>query len=61
MDSAPESGLVSPDDRFNRALIENVHPPGWINPTPAGRYHLAVIGAGTAGLVTAAIASALGA
>src|SRR5262249_51015378 len=31
------------------------------NPTPAGRYNLVVIGAGTAGLVTAAAAAGLGA
>jgi pyruvate/2-oxoglutarate dehydrogenase complex dihydrolipoamide dehydrogenase (E3) component len=42
-------------------LVENVHPPGWVNPTPAGRYNLVVIGAGTAGLVTAAIAAGIGA
>ncbi|WP_447980737.1 mercuric reductase [Candidatus Nitrospira bockiana] len=53
--------LVLPDDEHNRALVQNVHPPGWVNPEPKGRYNLVVIGAGTAGLVTAAIASALGA
>ena len=39
----------------------NVAPADWQNPTPAGRYHLVVIGAGTAGLVSAAIAVGLGA
>ena len=53
--------LLLPDDEHNRALEQNVHPPDWINPTPAGGYHLVVIGAGTAGLVTAAVAAALGA
>ena len=38
-----------------------MHPPGWVNPEPRERYHLVVIGAGTAGLVTAAIAAGLGA
>ncbi|MEW6683369.1 MAG: mercuric reductase [Nitrospirota bacterium] len=52
---------ILPDDEHNRALVNNVHPPSWINPEPQGRYNLVVIGAGTAGLVTAAIASALGA
>lgn len=42
-------------------LIENTAPPGWRNPVPSGRYHLVVIGAGTAGLVSAAGAAALGA
>ncbi len=53
--------LMFPDDVHNRALVAHVHPPGWRNPTPADRYHLVVIGAGTAGLVTAAIAAGLGA
>lgn len=53
--------LIEPDDSYNRGLLRNVHPPDWVNPTPAGRYNLVVIGAGTAGLVTAAVAAALGA
>ncbi|MDB5107319.1 MAG: pyridine nucleotide-disulfide oxidoreductase dimerization region, partial [Candidatus Binatus sp.] len=52
---------LAPMDDYNRALIENLHPPGWRNPEPAPRYNLVVIGAGTAGLVTAAGASILGA
>ncbi|MBI3768687.1 MAG: mercuric reductase [Deltaproteobacteria bacterium] len=52
---------VWPEDEHDRALVANVHPPGWVNPTPAGRYNLVVIGAGTAGLVTAAGAAGLGA
>src|SRR4030095_10958800 len=45
----------------NRELIDNVHPADWVNPQPASRYNLVVIGAGTAGLVTAAGAAGLGA
>jgi len=52
---------VQPFDESNRALVENVHPPAWVNPEPSGRYNLVVIGAGTAGLVTAAGAAGLGA
>ena len=55
------SPQVAPFDEFNRALVEHVHPPSWINPTPAGRYNLVVLGAGTAGLVAAAGAAMLGA
>ena len=40
--------------RAQSALLANVHPPDWLNPEPAARYHLVVIGAGTAGLVSAA-------
>ena len=50
-----------PDDEYNRTLRQHVRPPGWRNPTPRERYHLVVIGAGTAGLVTAAAAAGLGA
>ena len=54
-------GSILPQDQYNQELVNNVHPPQWPNPTPSGRYNLVIIGAGTAGLVTAAIASALGA
>jgi pyruvate/2-oxoglutarate dehydrogenase complex dihydrolipoamide dehydrogenase (E3) component len=50
-----------PDDVHNRRLVDQVHPAKWVNPEPAPRYHLVVIGAGTAGLVTAAGAAGLGA
>ncbi|MCA9223814.1 MAG: FAD-dependent oxidoreductase, partial [Planctomycetales bacterium] len=49
------------DDEHDRQLIANVHPSNWTNPRPTGRYNLVVIGAGTAGLVTAAAAAGLGA
>lgn len=58
---APAWGKVWPEDGHNRALVENVHPPGRINPVPASRYNLVVVGAGTAGLVAAAGAAVLGA
>ncbi|MFN0055770.1 MAG: mercuric reductase [Planctomycetales bacterium] len=51
---------ILPDDEFNRALAANVHPHGWVNPTPQGRYNLVVLGAGTAGLITAIGAAGLG-
>jgi len=52
---------TSPADEFNQELVRNVHPLDWGNPKPDGRYNLVVIGAGTAGLVTAAGAAGLGA
>jgi pyruvate/2-oxoglutarate dehydrogenase complex dihydrolipoamide dehydrogenase (E3) component/uncharacterized membrane protein YdjX (TVP38/TMEM64 family) len=52
---------VSPLDQYNQALLAHVHPPTWQNPEPAAHYNLVVIGAGTAGLVTAAGAAGLGA
>jgi len=52
---------LKPTDHYNVTLQSNVHPIDWTNPVPDGRYNLAVIGAGTAGLVTAAGAAGLGA
>ena len=52
---------AQPFDEHNRRLIDNVHPSNWVNPQPSGRYNMVVIGAGTAGLVTAAGAAGLGA
>ncbi len=52
---------VHPLDKHNRELVDNVHPASWNNPEPSGRYNIVVIGAGTAGLVTAAGAAGLGA
>ena len=48
-------------DRWDRELVEQVHPANWTNPVPAAKYDLVVIGAGTGGLVTAAGAAGLGA
>jgi pyruvate/2-oxoglutarate dehydrogenase complex dihydrolipoamide dehydrogenase (E3) component len=48
-------------DIHHQRLVASVRPSDWINPTPSGRYNLVVIGAGTAGLVTAAGAAGLGA
>jgi pyruvate/2-oxoglutarate dehydrogenase complex dihydrolipoamide dehydrogenase (E3) component len=52
---------IEPADEANRALLANVHPSGWVSPEPAPSYDLVVIGAGTAGLVSAAGAAGLGA
>ncbi|HXV80013.1 MAG TPA: mercuric reductase [Candidatus Binatia bacterium] len=49
------------DDAHDKQLIENCHPSRWVNPQPSGKYNLVVIGAGTAGLVSAAGAAGLGA
>jgi len=53
--------VVMPTDTHNARLVSNVHPADWENPAPASCYNLVVIGAGTAGLVTAAGAAGLGA
>ncbi len=56
-----EYGKILPMDSYNETLLDNVHPSDWQNPTPSGRYNMVVLGAGTAGLVTAAICAGLGA
>jgi NADPH-dependent 2,4-dienoyl-CoA reductase/sulfur reductase-like enzyme len=54
--------LLIPDDAHNQKLLQNAHPPSWLNPRADGRrYNLVVLGAGTAGLVSAAGAAILGA
>ena len=55
------SGPPLTSSPHDRELLAHVHPPDWVAPEPAPRYHLVVVGAGTAGLVTAAGAAGLGA
>ena len=57
----PHFPQLLPADEYNLKLAAEVHPSNWKNPTPSDRYNLVVIGAGTAGLVTAAGAAGLGA
>jgi pyruvate/2-oxoglutarate dehydrogenase complex dihydrolipoamide dehydrogenase (E3) component len=57
----PEAPPLQPYDIHNQFLVGNVHPPDWANPEPARRYNLVVVGAGTAGLISAAGAAGLGA
>jgi len=52
---------ILPRDEHNEELQSNVHPRDWTNPEPKSRYDLVVIGAGTAGLICASGAAALGA
>ncbi len=59
--SLPKGFPISPRDQHNELLVNNVQPPDWVNPKPQGRYNLVVVGAGTAGLVTAIGAAGLGA
>ena len=53
--------LIKPVGAHDARLVSNVQPADWQNPSPAPSYNLVVIGAGTAGLVTAAGAAGLGA
>ncbi len=49
------------EDRYDQELAALVAPADWTNPEPDDRYHVVVIGAGTAGLVTAIASAGLGA
>jgi pyruvate/2-oxoglutarate dehydrogenase complex dihydrolipoamide dehydrogenase (E3) component len=57
----PSRVMVAPPDSANAALVRNVAPAAWVAPKAKEKYHLVVVGAGTAGLVSAAIAVGLGA
>jgi pyruvate/2-oxoglutarate dehydrogenase complex dihydrolipoamide dehydrogenase (E3) component len=54
-------GTIEPKDQYNEQLINFVHPADWVNPEPAPKYNLVVIGGGPAGLITASAAAGLGA
>lgn len=53
--------IFEPRDEYNQLLERHVHPVDYENPVPSDCYNLVVIGAGTAGLVTAAGAAGMGA
>lgn len=52
--------LTPPNDVHNTRWQKNARPSAWINPKPAGRYNMVVLGAGSAGLVVAAGTAGLG-
>ncbi len=52
---------IEPWDEHNKKAVSYVHPNDWVNPEPAGKYNLVVIGGGTAGLVSAIGSAGLGA
>lgn len=52
---------VPPMDDYNKEMLSNARPPAWVNPTPEEMYNLVVIGAGTAGIISALGAAGLGA
>ena len=61
MQQRDDPSSTAPQDAHERERLANVHPSAWRNPHPAGRYTLVVVGGGTAGLVAAHAAAALGA
>ena len=61
MKASVESLETSPLDEHNIKLLDLVHPPNHPEPKPAKSYNMVVIGAGAAGLVTAAGSAGVGA
>ena len=55
------AAFAFPQDEHDTQLLSHVRPEGWRNPHPAAGYDLVAIGGGTAGLVSAVGAAALGA
>jgi pyruvate/2-oxoglutarate dehydrogenase complex dihydrolipoamide dehydrogenase (E3) component len=51
---------IHPNDVHNQKLVNNVHPGNWSNPTPEPMYNMVVVGAGTAGLISAIATASLG-
>lgn len=51
---------TAPQDAHERQRIAELRPQGWVNPEPAGRYPLVIVGAGPAGLAAAEAAAARG-
>lgn len=60
MTGPPEEPRIRPDDEHNRCLLEQVHPPDWVDPEPHPRYDLVVVGGGSGGLVSSAISAGVG-
>ena len=50
-----------PGADFDATAANLLAPADYVNPTPADKYHLVVIGAGPAGLITAIGAAGIGA
>ncbi len=61
VDTNPDHSPVTPLDDHNRRLLDHVRPSDWTNPERAALYDLVVVGAGTGGLICAAVGAGLGA
>jgi pyruvate/2-oxoglutarate dehydrogenase complex dihydrolipoamide dehydrogenase (E3) component/uncharacterized membrane protein YdjX (TVP38/TMEM64 family) len=59
--SESESVETPPIDDHDRRLLDAVHPSNWTNPEPREVYDLVVVGAGSGGLISAAVGAGLGA
>jgi len=53
--------VLTDPEYAERALLHNIHPSEWVNPRPAARYNLVVLGGGYGGILTALEAARAGA
>ena len=52
--------LSTPQDAYEDRRLAALHPQAWVNPEPLERYPLVIIGAGSAGIAAAELATAMG-
>jgi pyruvate/2-oxoglutarate dehydrogenase complex dihydrolipoamide dehydrogenase (E3) component len=52
--------LGPPQDAYEDRRLADLHPQAWVNPEPLDRYPLVIIGAGSAGIAAAELATAMG-
>ena len=55
-----DATITTPKDAYEDKRLADVHPQAWANPTPADRYALIIVGAGSAGIAAAELAIAMG-
>jgi pyruvate/2-oxoglutarate dehydrogenase complex dihydrolipoamide dehydrogenase (E3) component len=52
--------LGTPQDAYEDRRLADLHPQAWVNPEPLERYPLIIVGAGSAGIAAAELATAMG-
>ena len=55
-----DASITTPQDAYEDKRLADVHPQAWVNPEPADRYALIIVGAGSAGVAAAELAIAMG-
>ncbi len=60
MAQTQQQAPTAPQDAHERQRIADLRPQAWVNPEPAGRYPLVIVGAGPAGLAAAETAASCG-
>jgi pyruvate/2-oxoglutarate dehydrogenase complex dihydrolipoamide dehydrogenase (E3) component len=55
-----DASITVPQDAWEDKRLADLHPVAWVNPKPAGRYQLVIVGAGSAGVAAAELAIAMG-